>query len=704
MCLPLALILRIGCKNPGFAGLNCKPPMSWLFPLYLLGAGAILAPILMHLRRRPPQERVEFSSLMFLQARTPQPSRKRRIEHWLLLLLRCLALLLLALMFARPWLQSDARALAGAGKAVLILVDRSASMQRADLMAQAVARARAEVQAAGPQDRVALAAFDASLQPLWSFDQDTGDRAGLLQQLESLRPGWQATDLGRSLVDALGLIAGPSGSAGREQRLVVITDHQEGAQLDALRGVAWPETVRVKLLRVEAPEAGNFSLSLAAAEPDAAAAVPALRVRVTNARESTAIDFRLRWDKAGGEAIAGQVPPGTTRLLRVPLPEKPAAEGDTLLLEGDAEAFDNRVFFAPAPPRPVNVAWLGPTTGADEAASPLYYLRRALQPTPALQPQVVQNGAAGLPGARLAVLHGAAPPAELGDWLRAGGLAVWLLEPGTPAASIEALTGVAGFTVEEAPAEGYRMLGEVQAEHALLRPFADPRLRDFTKLRFWKHRRVTLSGAAARGGVEVLARFDNGDPALLALPVGAGTLVLLTSGWQPADSQLALSTKFVPLLFGWLEAAGFAHAEAAGLKVGDALPVVETTATVRTPGGREVALAAGQSYRTDSVGLHQVTTGSESRWHAVQLAPAEGRTSPMAVERLADFGVRLEAAGTAAEVAEAAQVQERLAAGEAEERQQAWWWILVALLAVLGAETLLAARSTRPERSAAVAT
>lgn len=678
--------------------------MSWLFPLYLLGAGAILAPILMHLRRRPPQERVEFSSLMFLQARTPQPTRKRRIEHWLLLLLRCLALLLLALMFSRPWLQSDARTAAGDGKAVLILVDRSASMRRADLMTQAVARARAEVQAANPQDRVALAAFDATLQPLWTFEQDAGasGRAGLLQQLDGLRPGWQATDLGRSLVDALGLLAGSSGMAGREQRLVIITDLQEGTRLDALRGVAWPEPVRVKLLRVEAPEAGNFSLSLAAAEPEAASAQPSLRVRVANTRETSAGDFTLRWEKTGGEVVTGQVPAGTTRLLRMPLPDKLPPEGDTLRLEGDAEDFDNRVFFAPAPPRPVRVAWLGPTTGADEAASPLYYLRRALQPTPALQPEVVQNGAAGLAGARLAVLHGAPPPAELGDWLRAGGFGVWLLD-GTAAAAIETLTGVPGWTVTEAPGDGYRMLGEVKAEHALLRPFADPRLRDFTKLRFWKHRRVTLSGEAAPR-VEVLARFDNGDPALLALPVGAGTLVLLTSGWQPADSQLALSTKFVPLLFGWLEAAGFAHAEAAGLSVGDALPPVETATTVVTPEGREIALAPGALHRTESVGLHHLKTGPGNRWHAVQLAPAEGRTSPMAVERLADFGVRLEAAGTATEVAAAAQVQERLAAGEAEERQQAWWWILVALLAVLGAETLLAARSARPERSAVVPT
>jgi hypothetical protein len=674
--------------------------MSWLFPLYLLGAGAILAPILMHLRRRPPQNRVEFSSLMFLQARTPQPSRRRRIEHWLLLLLRCLALLLLALMFARPWLQGETRTAGGEGRAVLILVDRSASMRRADLMDQAGALARAEILAARPQDRVALAAFDTTLQPLWSLDQDAtaGGRGELLQQLADIQPSWQATDLGRCLVDALGQLAGRPDLAGREQSLVVITDFQEGSRLEALRGIAWPESVGVKLLRVEVAEPGNFSLSLAAAEPDAPA-VPSLRVRVTSARESTAADFILRWEKAGGEAMTGQIPAGATRLLRVPLPENLAAEGDRLRLEGDGHDFDNQLFFAPVPPQPVKVAWLG--TSADEVASPLYYLKRALQPTSVLLPQVVQEGAAGLTGARLAVLHGQAPPAELGDWLRAGGFAVWLLEAGMQAAAIEALAGVKGFTVAEAPADGYRMLGEIESGHSLLRPFADPRLRDFTKLRFWKHRRVGLEGEAAQRA-RVLARFDNGDPALLAVPVAAGTLVLLTSGWQPADSQLAVSTKFVPLLFGWLEAAGFAHSETAGWSVGDPLPEVAAPAVVVTPEGREVTLAADAAYRAESVGLHQVKTGTTHRWYAVQLAPAEGRTSPLPVERLADFGVRLAASGTAVEVAEAVRVQERLAAAEAEELQQAWWWILVGLLVVLGMETLLAAHSTRPERTSGV--
>jgi hypothetical protein len=68
--------------------------MSWLFPLYLAGAAAVIVPILLHLRRQPPKDRVAFSSLMFLEETERQPTRRRRLENWLLLLARCLILIL----------------------------------------------------------------------------------------------------------------------------------------------------------------------------------------------------------------------------------------------------------------------------------------------------------------------------------------------------------------------------------------------------------------------------------------------------------------------------------------------------------------------------------------------------------------------------------------------------------------------------------
>jgi len=95
--------------------------MSFLAPLFLLGAAALALPVLFHLIRRTSREKITFSSLMFLQQTPPRMTRKSRLEHIFLLLLRCLVLCLLALGFARPFLQRPLSAdpAAGAGARVV---------------------------------------------------------------------------------------------------------------------------------------------------------------------------------------------------------------------------------------------------------------------------------------------------------------------------------------------------------------------------------------------------------------------------------------------------------------------------------------------------------------------------------------------------------------------------------------------------------
>ena len=113
--------------------------MSFLFPLYLLGAAALAVPILLHLRRRPPKEHIPFSSHMFLEQTPEKLTRRTRLERWLLLALRCLALLLLALAFGRPFLNTLPEAIvADSLERKVILIDRSASMKREDLWDQAL--------------------------------------------------------------------------------------------------------------------------------------------------------------------------------------------------------------------------------------------------------------------------------------------------------------------------------------------------------------------------------------------------------------------------------------------------------------------------------------------------------------------------------------------------------------------------------------
>lgn len=697
--------------------------MIWMFPLYLLGAAAILGPILMHLRRRPPQERVEFSSLMFLEAQTPLPVSKRRLEHWLLLLLRCLALLLLAFMFARPLWRNQEETAAVEGEAVVVLVDRSASMRRGDLWAQAVSGLEHHLGRAGGEDRLAVGVFDRDVLPLWTFAEDrdaaSSRKAAVFQRLKDVSPGWAATDLGAALVQAAGWMAGEPGMTGRKKRVVVLTDYQEGSQLEALRGQVWPETVAVEIRPLVLPQGErNLALSLAAAgpenpsekDPDAGAwRSRKIRLRLSSAREAGDMDYTLAWEKGGGEPVRAALPGGGTRVIPPP-PVTDAAEARVLKLEGDRWDFDNRVFVAPPQPKPVRIVFVGDEKTRQEAASPLFYLSRALQATETLKPEltVIPPGQALPADTDLVFVSGASPDEvqarALHAFMVAGGMVVQVVPEGMQQAALEVLSGLPSSSLrlssgtKDADGQEYLMLGQVETGHPLLRPFADDRLRDFTKLRFWKHRTLEVADGAA--GAQVIARFDNGSPAMVTVAPGEGTLVLLASGWHPADSQMALSTKFVPLLYGWLEAAGFRNEEAVSLLVGDVIPA-EPGASIMTPEGQTLAVTAGSPAPiAGSVGHYTVKdkAGAAPRLLAVNLPPDETRVMPLDSERLRELGVRLETADAPGQATAAE--KERLALAEQEGRQRAWLWLLGALLAVLVFETWLGGR-IRERRPAA---
>src|SRR5213595_3175160 len=154
--------------------------MSFLAPLFMLGGAAIALPIVFHLIRRTTRERTNFSSLMFLQPTPPRLTRRSRLEHLLLLALRCIALALLAVGFARPLIKravSDESASRSAKK-IAVLVDASASMRRANLWADAVQKADAVLSKAAPSDRVAVYTFDRQLHPLVTFEQWNSSAAG----------------------------------------------------------------------------------------------------------------------------------------------------------------------------------------------------------------------------------------------------------------------------------------------------------------------------------------------------------------------------------------------------------------------------------------------------------------------------------------------------------------------------------------------
>src|SRR4051812_3248759 len=80
--------------------------LTFLTPLMLAGAALIAAPIILHLVMRQQPKHLFFPALRFVQLRNDANKRRLKLRHLLLLLLRCGAIVFLALAMARPSLQS----------------------------------------------------------------------------------------------------------------------------------------------------------------------------------------------------------------------------------------------------------------------------------------------------------------------------------------------------------------------------------------------------------------------------------------------------------------------------------------------------------------------------------------------------------------------------------------------------------------------
>ena len=106
--------------------------MTFLSPWMLAGAAAISIPIALHFFYRARYKPLPWAPMKFLKEAIEQTSRRLRFQEWILLALRCLAILLLALALARPGLKNAVTA--GRGEAVdaVLVFDTSYSMAARD--------------------------------------------------------------------------------------------------------------------------------------------------------------------------------------------------------------------------------------------------------------------------------------------------------------------------------------------------------------------------------------------------------------------------------------------------------------------------------------------------------------------------------------------------------------------------------------------
>ena len=695
--------------------------MSFLTPLYVLGALAVAAPILFHLIQRRPRGETSFSSLMFLSPSPPRLTRRSRLDNLLLLLLRALALTLLAIAFARPFLRSALQLnYNSVARRTVVLLDTSASMQRDGIWPAAIAEVTQVCDESSSSDRLALVTFGRRAETIVGFDpgglaQSDRLREIIERRLETIQPTWQETDLGSALVAACELLHDASSadeSIESPAQIVLVTDCQEGSSIKALESFDWPQNIPVDVRVMSPAKKGNAFVQSMRTED--ATLSDDIVVRVENVDVEGTDQFELQWTSDDGEVASKklvQVPSGQSRAVRFPRESMTVR----LVLTDDAEPFDNTRYFAKPAAMKRRVVTVGSPAGEesdpDSSGKGLFFFLERINLTNRFRDvafSTSNNSVANLTG--LMPVH--TPLVVVGDhinkqqadvlhaYLNSGGNVLGVLsqhEYGNDAVQAwRALTGLETLVIAEAEVDDYALLSNIDFRHPFFVLFADSQFNDFTKIRFWSYRQLSASHEQPW---RVLARFDNSAPAFVERGIGKGKLWLLAAGWHPEDSQLALSSKFVPLISSMFDASDSIRHTDDSYLVDIPIPLdfmsavdSETNGTdantveLLHPRGHLLPVENG-AFIPDVPGVYTVTAAGESTSLAVNVSHRESKTTAMDVSQLEQRGVRIGRRESAIQIIDH---QRQMKDVELESNQQIWRFLIFAALAVLGVETWLA--------------
>ncbi len=521
--------------------------MAFLSPWFLLGALAAIVPILLHLFARDRAPRLPFSDVRFLERAFVRRDRRRRVRELLLLALRVAALLLLALAFARPFLD----AAGGVRRITVIAVDRSLSLSAPGQMALARERALEAVAATPADESVAVVAFDDAGEVLARPAVGRRPARAAIERIDATPGGTRY---------AAGIAAAVELLDGRPGRIVVVTDLQAAGWPEGVRP-AIPERVAVEIAGVPRVER-NLAVSAVGSEAEGVTAV------VLNAGPGPVeTEATLSLDgREVGRRLTTLVP-GANELRWEQAPDGAPVAAVRVADPGGYRWDDTRyALLGPARPTVVHVVADGGTLDGEA-----FYLAQALGAAPESGPFEIRSAApAGLvapagadwsTGDVVVLLgtRGLSRPgrARISTFVEAGGGLLLAVGGGVDPRLVRDLLGT-GFDLDlEIPPASVaggapRRLAVVDPRHPVFRPFGE-RAAALTQARFTRTARVHLPdpGAAPpdlEGPPHVLARFDHGDPALIEYPRGSGRALLFASDLGMAWNDLPRHPGFVPFL------------------------------------------------------------------------------------------------------------------------------------------------------------
>jgi len=648
--------------------------MNWLFPGFLAGAALIGLPVVLHWLRRKPRDIVRFPTLRFLGESSSRDMRRSQILRWLTLLLRCLAIALVCLAFARPFW---GKAPSATRRALVIALDNSMSQQAGGRWEDTQRWGLAQLEELSPGDQAALLVMEP--EPAWLVPM-TDDLARVRAVLNAARPGYDKTRYAQPLRLAADALAKTSAGT---KTIAWAADEQRAG---------WRGTDLAEKL----PAGISFRFMGIASAPHRQAAIISAHQSAT-VKDTldvvvrqflpTAPDQRQLTVRAGDHVLVTQnveLRPGDNK-LGVSCNWPAGEPGLRVSLDADDLPADDS-------------AWIAATTTATnrvllDAAPDTDFLAHALRstqklPGAGLEPATLPDHA--WPADSAVVLRNDASfhdpaLARLNQFCDASG-ALWIFVEGG-AAQKEWLQRQGVHVTARPAADEPWHLRDWDIDHPALAAFVGQSLLPLLEVEFYHG--FDLSGDT----LTPVANWPDGKMAIAEFNNGGHRWLL--AGFPPdrAATDWPAQPSFVPFVHcaaRWLGAFKDVHTD---WRVGDTIPLSDNTGVWRTleaPAPQKDLAVAG-SVRPAMPGLYEFSGAGGKKLFAVNTPAEESDLSPWPNP---DQLAALEAPPSATPSAHYAAATSAAWAA-AENRQRLWWWLLAMGGCAMLSELALANRTSR---------
>ena len=297
--------------------------MNFLSIIFLSALPLALAPLVLHLFDRRRKVAIEWGAMQFLVEATTQRTNARRVRHWLLLLLRMLAVAALVMALARPMLPGHWFGSSEQSETILI-IDNSMSTQRnvqdRTLFAGLIERAREELNKlpAGSVVRV----LQASPYPIWVTPHELRVQGSISEELERQLAGVQPTSAGSDLLASLFTACQADlVEKTRKRNLILVTDGQAAdwktsdnsgwkRLQETLQSASIPTQLQIAEVRPSNLSTRNVAVNFLKSSKVLAGVDQSftLTAQIQNYAAAESSECRLKWTIAGQEIGVSDIP------------------------------------------------------------------------------------------------------------------------------------------------------------------------------------------------------------------------------------------------------------------------------------------------------------------------------------------------------------------------------------------------------------